>query len=139
MGLSTAWAGPDGKMVERNFEPLPASLKGKGFVPVLRSVDNLYPVELRRARIEGSATVKVFVTQDGKLEKCEIARSSGDQRVDQAAMLFAQAMQYKVMSPSGVPRSWTDEVPLTFKLAERAGWVGAKYIKSRPNEWTGGS
>ena len=126
-------------MVARNFEPLPASLKGKGFVPVLRSADNIYPVELRRARIEGSATVKVFVDENGKLERCEITKTSGDPRVDQAAVLFAKQMQYKALTPDGVRRGWSDDVPLTFRLAEKAGWVGAKSIRHRPNEWTPGS
>ena len=142
MGLSTAWAGPDGKMVSRNFEQLPSSMKGQGYYPVSKVADDVYPATLRRAGIEGSATVRVFVSQDGKLENVEVTKSSGDPRIDHAAVQFAKAMQYKTMSPNGTPSAWTDEVALTFKLSDSTGrstWSGAKYTRNRPREWTGGS
>src|SRR5450432_931564 len=111
MGLSTAWAGPDRNMVTRNFEQLPSSMKGQGYVLVAKVADDVYPAELRRAGIEGSATVRVFVSQTGKLENVEIAKTSGDPRIDKAAVQFARSMQYKAMAPNGVPAAWTDEVP----------------------------
>ncbi len=142
LGLPSAWAGPDGRMVTRNFEQLPTAMKGQGFYPVSKVADDVYPAALRRAGIEGSATVRVFVSQNGKLENVEVAKSSGDARIDKAAVQFAKAMQYKTMSPNGVPSAWTDEVPLTFKVADvsnRSTWSGVKLIRGRPREWTAGS
>ena len=142
LGLPSAWAGPDGRMVTRNFEQLPTAMKGQGFYPVSKVADDVYPAALRRAGIEGSATVRVYVSLTGKLENVEVAKSSGDSRIDTAAVQFAKAMQYKTMSPNGVPSAWTDEVPLTFKVADsttRSTWSGVKLIRGRPREWTAGS
>ena len=142
LGLPAAWAGPDGKMVTRNFEQLPSAMHGQGYYPVEKVADDVYPAALRRAGIEGSATVRVFVSQNGRLESVAVSKSSGDARIDKAAVQFAKAMQYKSMSPNGVPSAWTDEVPLTFRVADvsnRSTWSGAKLIRNRPREWTAGS
>lgn len=117
-------------------------MKGQGFHPVAKVADDVYPAALRRAGIEGSATVRVFVSQSGKLEGVEVSKSSGDPRIDKAAVQFAKAMQYKAMSPNGVPAAWTDEVPLTFRVADvsnRSTWSGAKHTRRPPMEWTGGT
>ncbi len=131
-------AGPESKsLVTRTFEPVPLALKGKGYDPAVRRADDIYPAALRRARLEGSATVRVHVDENGVLTKTEVTRSSGEPLLDQAAMRFARALQFRALSPEGTPRGWSDEIPVTFRLAENQFvWAQPKRIFKRPTEWT---
>ena len=72
-----------------------------------------YPSDLRTRGIGGTAVVTVLVAPNGSVEQSSIVSSSGNSRLDDAAMKIADRMQFQ--HPQGIaPRSVWVSVPLTF-------------------------
>lgn len=72
-----------------------------------------YPSDLRTRGVGGTAVVTVLVAPNGSVEQSSIVSSSGNSRLDDAAMKIADRMQFQ--HPQGfAPRSVWVSVPLTF-------------------------
>ncbi len=67
-----------------------------------------HPALAKAKRIDGKATVKMLVEVDGAVIAAEIAKSSGDESLDQAAREAALQWQFTpALSPAGKPvRAW---------------------------------
>jgi protein TonB len=77
-----------------------ASIDSKRFPPS----EEYYPAASKRLGEEGSPTVKVCVGPQGKLsEEPSIATSSGNTRLDEAAIKYAKAGRYLAGSVDGQP------------------------------------
>jgi periplasmic protein TonB len=88
---------------------------GKGFP----NVDDYYPDSSRRLGEEGLTVVDICVGPDGKLtEPPKVGKSSGHDRLDQAAVKVAQvgSGRFKPATEEGKPISKCTQLPIRFKL-----------------------
>lgn len=88
--------------------------------PRLRNEDRIvemlaerYPSDLRTRGVGGTAVVTVLVAPNGSVEQSSIVSSSGNNRLDDAAMKIADRMQFQ-HPPGTAARSVWVSVPLTF-------------------------
>ena len=88
---------------------------GKGFP----NVDDYYPDASRRLGEEGLTVVDICVGPDGKLtEAPKVGKSSGHERLDQAAVKVAQvgSGRFKPATEDGKPVAKCTQLPIRFKL-----------------------
>jgi len=88
---------------------------GKGFP----NVDDYYPDASRRLGEEGLTVVDICVGPDGKLtEPPKVGKSSGHDRLDQAAVKVAQvgSGRFKPATEEGKPVTKCTQLPIRFKL-----------------------
>jgi periplasmic protein TonB len=88
---------------------------GKGFP----NVDDYYPDSSRRLGEEGLTIVDICVGPDGKLtEAPKVGKSSGHDRLDQAAIKVAQvgSGRFKPATEEGKPITKCTQLPIRFKL-----------------------
>ena len=88
---------------------------GKGFP----NVDDYYPDASRRLGEEGLTVVDICVGPDGKLtEPPKVGKSSGHERLDQAAVKVAQvgSGRFKPATEEGKPVTKCTQLPIRFKL-----------------------
>ena len=88
---------------------------GKGFP----NVDDYYPDASRRLGEEGLTLVGICVGPDGKLtEPAKVDKSSGHERLDQAAVKVAQvgSGRFKPATEEGKPITKCSQLPVRFQL-----------------------
>jgi len=66
-------------------------------------VDKYYPPSAREEGVEGKVTVLYTVSEDGSVTDAQVTKSSGDARLDQAALRLVRAMKYKPAVQDGKP------------------------------------
>ncbi len=69
----------------------------------LTDASKIYPALSKKMGEQGSVYVRFFVNIDGTAENLEVARSSGFERLDQAAQEFVKQSRYIPGSLDGVP------------------------------------
>jgi len=75
-----------------------------------------YPELARRAGIEGTTVVKMLVDIDGSIREVKILKSSGNQMLDQAALVAAKSAKFTpAKQRDKYVRVWVS-MPLKFKL-----------------------
>ncbi|MDB5964319.1 MAG: energy transducer TonB, partial [Polaromonas sp.] len=77
-----------------------------------------YPPLSRRLNEEGTTTVRVMIGVDGLPQRAELAKSSGFDRLDQAAMATVMRWRYVPGKRGGVPEAMWFNVPIRWKLVE---------------------
>lgn len=84
---------------------------------ILRHAAVQYPIEAKESGIEGRAYLQLLVDYDGHVMRVELARSSGNASLDQAAMDAGKSVVFSpCIAPGGVPvRVWV-MYPVTFQL-----------------------
>lgn len=75
-----------------------------------------YPADARRARQEGVVLLRVEVTSRGRAQNVGIARSSGFQALDEAAIRAVRHWTFDPGRAAGVPVSSTVTIPMRFDL-----------------------
>jgi periplasmic protein TonB len=75
-----------------------------------------YPSAALRARLEGSAHLRVLVGEDGRPQQVQVSRSSGHALLDEAAIQCVRAARFKPYIHNGVPRAALVVVPIDFTL-----------------------
>jgi protein TonB len=83
------------------------------------SLDNpapRYPVESRRRREEGTVRLRVVVTADGRVKEIGVARSSGFDRLDDAALDAVRKWRFQPGMQAGTPVEALGFVSIPFKL-----------------------
>jgi periplasmic protein TonB len=87
----------------------------------LRVVDMrppVYPPSCRRQGIEGVVRVRVLVGEDGRVVQALVARTSGDDALDRAALEAVDDWRFEPARRDGAPvRAWAS-VPIEFKLVD---------------------
>jgi protein TonB len=77
-----------------------------------------YPPRCRRLGIEGTVRVRVLVDEDGRVVQAIVARTSGDEMLDAAALEAIEKWRFEPARRDGVKvRAWAS-VPVAFKLVE---------------------
>lgn len=75
-----------------------------------------YPIESRRLREQGMATIKVLVAQSGEVEELMLAESSGHARLDKAALAAVRKWRFEPARQAGKPVAAWVIVPIPFTI-----------------------
>lgn len=75
-----------------------------------------YPAISRRMGEQGKSTIRVMIGVDGLPQRAEIAKSSGFDRLDQAAMATVMRWRYVPGKRGGVPEAMWFNVPINWVL-----------------------
>ena len=82
----------------------------------LEQAQKIYPELSKRLGETGSVLLWVLIGVDGAAHKVEIKQSSGFDRLDQAAVRFAQKTRYVPGKKNGVPEAMWYALPIPFEL-----------------------
>lgn len=95
---------------------MPSSLASEAGIAVLQRVLPHYPIESVRAGEEGSAVLQVLVDESGRASEVRVARSTGFQRLDDAAVGAVKLWKFapSMKGPTAVA-TW-GEMELRFEL-----------------------
>src|SRR5207237_10735251 len=85
-------------------------------VEYLQAPQPEYPPLARRMGEEGKVMLRVLVNDKGRAERIEIQKSSGSQRLDEAARLAASAALFKPYIEDGKAVAVYAIVPIAFQL-----------------------
>ena len=72
------------------------------------------PAISRRLGEYGRVVLKVTVGVDGFATRVQLAKSSGYERLDQAALAGARKLKFRPAMRNGVPVEWTYDLPVTY-------------------------
>lgn len=75
-----------------------------------------YPAPSRRMGEEGEVVLRVFFNEDGRVEKIELHKSSGFQRLDNAAKAAAEKILLKPFVRDGKPSAVRVLIPFSFRM-----------------------
>ncbi len=108
---------PDGALDGTSTEPVvDAPVLQKLKVVEMRPPD--YPPRCRRQGIEGTVRVRALVGEDGRVVQALVAKTSGDDSLDEAAVEAVNEWRFEPARRDGVPvRAWAS-VPIEFKLVD---------------------
>ena len=98
-------------------EPTPPAVTAPGYeADYLNNPPPAYPRLSRRLREEGEVELRVRVSQTGQPETVELARSSGSERLDAAALRAVRQWRFEPARQGGrTVEAWV-RVPIFFKL-----------------------
>ncbi|HUT75098.1 MAG TPA: energy transducer TonB [Armatimonadota bacterium] len=83
---------------------------------LVRRVNPLYPVAAQVEGVQGSVKLRVTVTKEGKVSAVKVVTSSGDARLDGAAISAVKQWRYRPAVQDGMPREVATYATLTFSL-----------------------
>lgn len=75
-----------------------------------------YPEAAVADGVEGTCLLKVLVGEKGEVIEAEVTRSSGDRRLDQAALDFVRRWRYRPAVQDGKPRRVHTWATVQFEL-----------------------
>ena len=78
----------------------------------------LYPESARRAGIQGTALLRIFIERDGRVSDVTVQRSAGDQSLDQAASDAVRRWRFEPALNSSGPVAMWAVVPVEFRLSD---------------------
>ena len=79
----------------------------------------VYPESARRAGIQGTTLLRIFIERDGRVSDVSIQRSAGDQSLDQAASEAVRRWRFEPAHNSAGPVSIWALVPVEFRIGDR--------------------
>jgi protein TonB len=85
-------------------------------VRYLRAPEPAYPLGSRRAHEEGRVEIRVLVDALGAPAQASVLRSSGHERLDEAALAAVRAARFKPYTENGIARPFWVVVPLVFEI-----------------------
>jgi protein TonB len=99
--------------------PAPASTPKQVPPSAVRYVklpDLNFPVLAKRAREQGTVVLRITVDVNGRLKHATVHRSSGFERIDQAALRDIQSARFAPQTEDGKPVEWQTLAPLAYEL-----------------------
>jgi protein TonB len=75
-----------------------------------------YPAECRRQKQSGTVLLELFINEEGRVDRVEVARSSGFPALDAAAVAAERKSKFQPILQNGVPLKCRARVPYTFRL-----------------------
>lgn len=82
------------------------------------ATDEYYPPSSRRANEEGVATVRACVTAEGRTGSATVEKSSGHERLDEAAVKWAQRARWTPGTEDGKPVQMCSPFNVRFQLTD---------------------
>lgn len=122
---TTAWADADPATAAENAAPTSVELSPAAkaaaqpaFVEAsIRSGPQLsYPLEARRKRIQANAVLELDIDAQGTLTNSRIARSTGNDELDAAALDWVSRIEFNPAKRDGEPIASVKPLMVTFKL-----------------------
>jgi protein TonB len=107
---------------------LPVKLAPDAGIAVLQSVMPQYPVESMRAGEEGAAVLQVLVDEAGRASDVRVARSSGYERLDDAAVTAVSRWKFAPSTQGSLAVATWGEMEMRFNLYR----YGVSRIVDRP-------
>ncbi len=105
------------------FDVLPAADILQKFLSTVRKrieSEKKYPIAAQKAEIEGYTTIRMTIMKDGRLEKAEVAKSSGHEILDRAALQSVRDAEPFPPIPEEVKMSNLEvSIRLVFTLSQR--------------------
>lgn len=86
---------------------------------VVEALEREYPPLLREAGIGGTATVWVFIDENGRVQETRIQESSGDPQLDEAALRVAEIMRFSPALNDGERVPVWVAFPITFAVRSK--------------------
>jgi protein TonB len=83
---------------------------------VLRDTEPIYPRAARRDGVEGTSVLRVSLDATGRVTAVEVATSSGDQRLDDAAVRAVRAWKFNPATEDNKPVASSMRVRVQFRL-----------------------
>lgn len=84
---------------------------------IIKSVQPVYPMAERNAKIEGTATVRFLINTDGSVEEVIVVASSGNSNLDAAAVTACYKWKFtSARNMSGQNIRCYANMPITFKI-----------------------
>jgi protein TonB len=77
-----------------------------------------YPAEARRKRQEGVVRLRVVITLEGRVKEISVARSSGFESLDEAALETVRKWRFRPGQQGGKPVEAVGVVPIAFKTRD---------------------
>jgi protein TonB len=97
--------------------PVPAKVElPSSDADYLQNPAPIYPPISKRLGEQGKVVVRVLIGADGSPQNAELKRSSGYDRLDQAAIEYVMRCRYIPGKVGSVPRAMWHEAPVTFVL-----------------------
>jgi periplasmic protein TonB len=78
----------------------------------------LYPESARRAGIQGTTLLRIFIERDGRVSDVTVQRSAGDQSLDQAASDAVRRWRFEPALNSSGPVAMWAVVPVEFRISD---------------------
>lgn len=99
---------------------LPASAELSGTHPPRTNGPQVvkYPTDLQRAGEEGTVGIQVYVTEDGAIRRLRVVRSSGNERLDNAALESVLAWKFNPAEENGHTTAGYATVQVVYKVPE---------------------
>jgi periplasmic protein TonB len=79
----------------------------------------VYPDSARRAGIQGTTLLRIFIERDGRVSDVTVQRSAGDQSLDQAASEAVRRWRFEPALNSAGPVAMWALVPVEFRISDR--------------------
>lgn len=83
---------------------------------LVRRVNPAYPVSAQVEGVQGTVKLLVTVTKEGKVGAAKVITSSGDARLDSAALNAVKQWKYQPAVQDGIPREVETYAAVTFSL-----------------------
>jgi protein TonB len=87
-------------------------------VAYLKNAPPQYPAIARKLKLEGVATLRVFVSTEGRPQRVSLQRSSGVRILDEAALKAVQSWSFVPARRGNKPIGTEVDVPVRFRLNE---------------------
>jgi protein TonB len=75
-----------------------------------------FPALSKRAREQGTVVLRITVDVNGRLKQATVHRSSGFERIDQAALKDILSARFAPQTEDGKPVEWQTLAPLAYEL-----------------------
>jgi TonB family protein len=96
-----------------------------------RIIASHYPPDLQEAGVEGTVLLRFWVDAQGRAQNMNLAASSGNRRLDYAAMRAAEEVAFRPATRNGVAVGTLVEVQIHFFALSGAGIIGADTMGSQ--------
>jgi protein TonB len=98
------------------YTPFTVAPELKNRAAVTRALVRYYPPMLKDAGIGGTTTVWFFINAQGRVEKFQVNKSSGQKQLDEAALKVADIMEFSPALNRDQKVSVWVSVPVTFQV-----------------------
>lgn len=75
-----------------------------------------FPALAKRAREQGTVVLRIIVDVTGRLKQATVHRSSGSERIDEAALQDIRSARFAPQTEDGKPVEWQTLAPLAYEL-----------------------
>ena len=113
-----AVAAPPAPVAPTPAPPAPAGPKQvpPSAVRYVKLPDLNFPALSKRAREQGTVVLRITVDVNGRLKQVTVHRSSGFERIDQAALKDILSARFAPQTEDGKPVEWQTLAPLAYEL-----------------------